>query len=852
MSQVQTPFWSLNQKELFQTLQTDENGLSDEEAKKRLVIYGLNEIEKGAKRTGFSIFLTQFKNPLILVLLGAALISFFLSETVDAIVIIAIVLISAVLGFFQEYKAEKALQVLEKFLTRKARVLRQKEVEDINAQDLVPGDIVLLHLGDIIPADIRLLEEQGLSLNEASLTGESLPVQKQITVVNKELSLPTELKNMVFMGSSVLSGLGRGVVVGTAKNTFIGKTAKYLQEKEFAGEFQKSINSFSGFLLKVILAMTIFVFISNAILGKGFFDSFLFAVALAVGITPEVLPILMTIALSNGALKMAKEKVIVKKLASVEDFGNVDTLCCDKTGTLTEGVLSLIKYINVEDQEDEKVLIQALLCNTERKIGKHFIFNNPLDKALWEDKRAAKFQPVVSQYQILAENEFDFERRRSSVMVKGAGKELLVVKGASDAMLAICSQVKSLDKVRSFTPQEKLKIEKRINDYEKQGYRVIVVGQKEIGRNKTNTKESDLTLEGFLLFQDPAKKTAANALRTLQKLEVKIKILSGDSPFVTEKICQDVGLEIEKDKIITGNDLQGLNELEIEALVRQYNVFSRVTPEQKYLIVKSLNKEGHIVGFLGDGVNDAPALKIADVGISVNSGTEIAKEAADVILLHKNLQILADGIVEGRKIFSNITKYILNTISANFGNMFTVAASSLFLKFIPLLPSQILLNNFISDLPLLTISTDHVDEELLKKPRRWNIKLISRFMIYFGFISTFFDLALIIPLIWFFKVDEAVFRTAWFIESSLSEIVVTFAIRTRHAFWKSQVSKLLLWVSIGTICGTIILPFLPIGQELFEFKALPLFIVGFIALILGLYFGTTEVLKRYFFRRFEL
>ncbi len=828
--------------EVFAQYKTNEKGLTESESEKRRQEYGLNSLEDKTQRHGFRIFVSQFTSPLVLLLIGAASVAYFVGEKIDASVILAIILLNSLLGFFQEYKAERALRALKKLVTIRAKVMRDGNIKEIDAKNLVPGDIVQLNIGDIIPADIRLIRVDDFTADESALTGESVPVLKKIQPIDAQKNIAQDLSNMAFMGTSVSSGLSEGVVVGTGEKTFLGETATFLNQKNPETDFQKSIREFGNFLLKITFAMTIFILIANAALQKPFFDSLLFAIALAVGITPEMLPILMTITLSRGAMRMAKKNVITKTLASVEDFGNIDTLCCDKTGTLTMGKETLFDYRNVDGEKDEGLILYGLLCNSGKAGTSQSAYRNDIDKAIGESKEAKSFVAQASEYGLLDANEFDFERRRMSVIVERQGQKTFITKGGAEAILDVCTM--------TATVKEKMK--NQVEKYEAMGYRVIAIAKKTTTLTKSDKhEEKDLTLLGFLMFLDPPKEGVKESLVLFQKLGVAIKIISGDSAIITRKICHEVGLEIVNNKVISGDELSALSAKEFERICRTHNVFARVTPEQKYKIVELHNKDGHVVGFLGDGINDAPALKAADVGISVDSGSGIAKEAADIILLEKSLSVLAEGIVEGRKIFSNITKYILNTISANFGNMFTVAASSLFLKFIPLLPSQILLNNFLSDIPLLTIGSDHVDAELLKKPKRWNIKFISRFMLVFGLISSFFDLALILPLIFIMKVSPALLQTAWFVESALSEMLITFAIRTRLAFWKSRPSQELIITSIFAATLTVAIPFFWFGKEWFDFVKMPMGILGYIVLLLAAYFLAAEFAKHIFYKKFD-
>ncbi|MFH0869711.1 MAG: magnesium-translocating P-type ATPase [archaeon] len=847
--------WALSIKELLEHFKTSERGLSSSEALERQKSYGTNELLHKDKKHGLGIFLAQFKNPLVSVLVGASIITAFLGNTLEALVILGIVLLNAILGFIQEYKAEKTLRELKRYIMVEGKVLRDGEIVKVDAKDLVPGDIVHLNIGDIIPADVRLIHVDDMTTDESSLTGESLPVIKRITVVSEARSLPQYLHNIAFSETTVASGSGFGVVIATGEKTFFGRIAAHLKQKEPESEFQRSIREFGNFTLKIILAMTVFIFLANALLGKGVLDSFLFAIALAVGITPEVLPIIMTITLSSGALKMSKQKVVVKSLGAVEDLGNIDTLCCDKTGTLTEGALSLHEYADLDGKKDDKLVLYGLLCNSARGTAEGRNFSNPIDKAIWESDKVKALEPLILKYAILDENDFDFERMRMSVNVSFSHdkRSLLIAKGAPESILKVCGFAVIKGKKRRLNKAVRQSIEKRIIDYEEHGYRVIAVAEKSTKKKEADKyQEHDMTMLGFLLFLDPPKESARETLALMKSLSINIKIMTGDSPVITRKICTDVGLEIINGRIITGDELDKLDPAEFYSYANKFNVFARVTPEQKHNIVKSLTEAGRIVGFLGDGINDAPALKAADVGITVDSAAGIAKDASDIILLRKSLNVLADGIKEGRKTFGNINKYIMNTVSANYGNMITVAASSLFLKFIPMLPSQILLNNFISDIPQLTIATDNVDSYFLRKPKKWDIKMISKFMIFFGLISTFFDLALIAFLLLIFKAPPELFRTAWFVESSISEIIVTFAIRSRMPFYKSRPSKWLILSSVLCIALVFGMTYLTVGRAVFEFIAMPWAIVSLVVGVLVTYFITAEIAKRYFFKKFEL
>ncbi len=845
--------WAQETDELLKNLETSVKGLNTLEVEKRLKIHGLNEIAKKDKKSGVIILLEQFTNPLVIVLIIASIIAFFLGEQTDAIIILVIVTINSVLGFVQEFRAEKTVRALRKLIAQKAKALRNGEKIEIENKYLVPGDIVYLNIGDIVPADIRLLQEEEMTIDESSLTGESVPVLKTTTLTPDSRTLPQYLKNIAFMGTHVMSGSGYGVVIATGEKTSFGKTASYLKEPEIVSDFEKSMTHFSTFLLKIILIMTFFIFVVNSVLQHGVLESFLFALALAVGITPEALPIIITISLSKGAQKLAKAHVVVKKLTSIEDLGNMDILCTDKTGTLTEGKLGLQNCFNLEEQTDDQLLIYGMLCN-DAVVSRNKVEGNIVDRAIWESEQKNAVLEEYKKYEIIDRNEFDFTRRRMSAVIKGPdGKKYLVVKGALESIVQVVTKAKI--RGEEVILNHKGHIEEyleKINKYRSQGYTTITIAAKEWdGEQSTKEDERELTLLGFLIFIDPPRKSAKTSLAKMQKLGVEIKILSGDDPLVTEAICQKVNFTILGGKILTGDELDAMDEKHFAEAIEKFNVFSRITPDHKYKIVKTLNTgPERTVAFLGDGINDAPAIKIADVGISVNSATDIAKEAADIILLRQGLHVISEGIIEGRKIFTNITKYILNTVSANYGNMFTVAFSSLFLKFIPLLPSQILLNNLITDTPMLAIATDNIDQEQLRKPKKLDVKMIRSFMSFFGLISTIFDMTLILTLLFVFKAEPNTFRTAWFLESALSEVLVTFAVRTKKPFYKSRPGKLLSWISIAIVLSLLAFVFTPMGKY-FEFVALDVYIMGLILAIVTAYFITAELAKKYFFRKFE-
>lgn len=765
----------------------------------------------------------QFSNRLVLLLLIAAVLSLFLGERIEAAVILGIIGVNSLLGFAQEYRAERALVALRSLIAHTARARRDGESRQVPAPELVPGDVVLLGIGDRVPADLTLERSDKLTIDESTITGESLAAEKAVGAA-------------AFLGTIVTSGSGEGVVTATGATTILGRTATALEQAPPDTDFQKNIRAFSTLLFRITLCMTAFVFLANALLGRGVASSFVFALALAVGITPEALPVVVTIALSTGALRMARAKVIVKRLIAVEDLGNLDVICCDKTGTLTVGEPTLRDFVDTTGRTDEKVLRLGLLGVEEGAQGKS------LDRALWHSEAARNLVSDLSAYEVLDRHELDFQRRCMSVVVRGPGGGRLVVKGAVETILAASS-------VPAGTRQE---LNERAAAFERDGYRVVAVAEKSIPSAQANpAEEVDLTPRGFLLFLDPPKPDVRDTIAEFERLGVKLKVMSGDGPVITRRICRDVGLSLAEDRVVTGVELEGLAADALQALVRRYDAFARVSPDQKRSLVEALRAANHVVGFLGDGVNDAGALRAADVGIAVDSGADVAKEAADIVLLEKSLRVLADGILAGRQTFGNIVKYILNTISANFGNMSTVALSSLFLRFIPLLPSQILLNNLLSDGPLLTISTDNVDAELLRRPRRWHLEVISRFMVLFGLLSAAFDLALIGALLWVLHTGTALFRTAWFVESAMSEIVVTFAIRTRRPLFRSRPGRWLVTTSMAAAVVTLALPFTTAGQQTFAFVVPPVPVMALVAAVVLVYCLGAEVAKGAFFRRFD-
>ncbi|MCX6767847.1 MAG: magnesium-translocating P-type ATPase [Candidatus Micrarchaeota archaeon] len=837
--------WKADAAGVLRALETSAStGLSSKEAASRFQSFGPNDLPRRRARA-LTVFLRQFNSPLILILLAASAISAFLGDVTDAAIITAIVFVSGVLGFVNEYRSEKTVEELNRKISRMAVVLRDGAKQEVHSRHLVPGDVIFVALGDVVPADARIVYSKDLSLNEASITGESLPVEKT-AAPDRRASAIAAARNCVLMGSTVAGGHATCVVLATGLGTQYGKIAGSVAEARPETEFHKGVGQFGLLLVKVTLTLTAFIFVVNLFFaGRGALESLLFALAIAVGITPELLPTIVTIGLAAGARQMSKKHVVVKRLAAVEDFGDIDVLCTDKTGTLTEGTIAVRGHYDASGKSDDTVLAYSLLCNSAVVDKK--IYGNAIDTALWTHALGGPVLPRTAGYEKIEEIPFDYARRLMSVVVKKGGKRMLIAKGAPEAVLAACTHAGFGGKTEPLHWRLK-KIRQAFSELASNGYRVIAVASRDIPSKKqySEADESGLTLLGYVVFSDRPKKTVAAAVAKMREAGISLKILTGDNEQVTGKVCEEIHVPVTG--IVLGSQMDGMSDAQLEKAVEKANVFARVTPDQKLRIIRALKRGGHVVGFLGDGVNDAPALYEADAGISVDSGVDVAKEAADIVLLRKDLHVLVDGILEGRKVFHNTEKYILNTISANFGNMTTLALSSAFLPFIPLLPAQILLNNLISDAPLTTISTDGVDAEELARPKRWDTGTITKFMVYFGILSSVFDFVTILFLIYVAGAAPPLFRTGWFLESLFSEVLVTFAVRTRRPFYASRPSALLAAVSAAAIAFSLWLVYSPYGAW-FSFVQPD---AGFLAVIFGIvaaYFLLAELFKQWFFKK---
>jgi Mg2+-importing ATPase len=837
MIQQPPKYWGVPQSDLLTQLNAKMEGLSAEEAKERLAQYGANLLKPPKRSDILALLIAQFKSPIILTLIFAAGLSAFLHDPADAIIIIAIVLISGLLGFWQEKGAVDALEKMLAIVKIKTTVLRDGKEQDIALEDVVPGDVVILNAGDAIPADSLILESRDLFVDEATLTGESFPVEKNAGLLSTETPL-SKRTNSLFMGTHVMSGTAKAVVIYTGKQAEFGKISEKLKLRPPETEFEHGIRQFGYLLLEVTLLLVIAVFAINVFFHRPVLESFLFSLALAVGLTPQLLPAIISINLAHGAKIMAQQKVIVKRLASIENFGSMNVLCSDKTGTLTEGTVHLNSAIDIDGNPSERVFFHAYLNSFYEK-G----FSNPIDEAIRSYK-----QQDISGYEKVDEVPYDFIRKRLSIMIKKDGRYFMVTKGALSNVLAVCpfAQNKAGDKIDTNTIRQV--IQQKFEDFSNQGFRVLGVAMRDMGTQSVINKDSeqDMTFLGFLLFFDPPKKGVLETIDRLKQLGVSLKIITGDNRLVAAKISQDVGKP--DAKILTGPELREISDAALLQKVTQTDIFAEVEPNQKERIIIALRKAGYVVGYIGDGINDVSALHASDVSISVDTAADVAKESADIVLLEKNLDVLVQGVHQGRTTLANTMKYVFMATSANFGNMFSMAGASLFLSFLPLLPKQILLTNLMTDFPEMTIATDRTDVEMVNQPRRWNISFIKKFMITFGLISSVFDYLTFGVLLFILHATPAQFRTGWFVESVISASIIVLVIRSRRPFFKSMPGKYLSIATIAIVIATLILPFTPLGK-IFDFVHLPLSFLMILGIIMVLYILTAELAKKIFYQK---
>jgi P-type Mg2+ transporter len=840
MNQPPAAFWSVSSTEMLQRLGAAREGLGGEEARQRLARYGSNLLRPAKRSNTLSLLLAQFRSPLILLLLFATALSFFLHDSVNALIILTIVLASGLLGFWQEHSATSAVEKLLAMVQVKATVLRDGKPAEVPLEEIVPGDIVVLNAGDIVPADSLVNESRDLFVDEATLTGETYPAEKLAGVLAAETPLGRR-SNALWMGTHVVSGSARALVIATGGQTEFGKVSERLKLRPPETEFERGIRRFGFFLMLVTLVLVMAIFAINLYLERPVLDSLLFSLALAVGLTPQLLPAIISINLARGAKRMAQAGVIVKRLASIENFGSMNVICSDKTGTLTEGTVRLQSALDVTGAPSDKVLLYAYL-NAIYETG----FTNPIDDAI----RAHRTFDLAG-YSKADEIPYDFLRKRLSILVAHDNAHFMVTKGALKNVLDVCSTAETESGIVVDIASVRDQIQRHLEEFSGNGLRTLGVAYKNMGSAALMGKadEAGMTFLGFLVLYDPPKADIVETIASLKELGVSLKIITGDNRLVAASVSRQMGLA--GMKILTGPELQQLSDGALLNQVIEVDVFAEIEPNQKERIILALKKAGNVVGYMGDGINDASALHAADVGISVESAVDVAKEAADIVLLRKDLGVLVQGVREGRTTFANTLKYVFMATSANFGNMFSMAGISLFLPFLPLLPAQILLTNLMTDVPEMTIATDRVDPEMVDHPRRWDIAAIRKFMLTFGLVSSVFDYLTFGALLLILHADKDQFRTGWFLESVVSACLIVLVIRSRKPFFRSRPGKYLLVATLLTVIATVILPFTPLGG-IFGFSPLPYSFLLCIAAIVVLYIIVAELAKTVFYGKVKI
>jgi Mg2+-importing ATPase len=830
---------SLPLQDLFEQLHTSESGLTSQQAQRRLSEVGPNETV-GVQRTSALVqFLRLFLNPLIIILLLASIVSAFLGDVINASIIVAMVLLGVSLNFVQTYRSQRVVERLRAGVAPTATVLRDGKWAELPRRELVPGDVIRLAAGDLVPADARLLSAVDVHVQQAALTGESMPVEKRAGDQITTSQNPAEAPNCVCLGTSIVSGSATALVTATGRNTAFGDIVERLMHRPPETEFERGIRRFGFLILQTVFFLILFVFLAGVAFHHPLFESVLFAIALAVGLTPEFLPMITTVTLGQGAARMAKQKVIVKHLESMQNFGSIDVLCSDKTGTLTSGNMALDQHLDLHAQPSERVFLFAYL-NSMYETG----IKSPLDAAIMQHESLD-----VSSYKKLGEVPFDFERRRLSVVVEsGDAGPLLITKGAPESVVGVCSMYEVDNEQKALDGEARTRCEATYQRLSTQGLRMLALAYRPVPAQQAYhaADEHDLVLLGFLTFSDPPLADVAEVLRALSRDGVQVKILTGDNELVTSHVCSQVGLD--GSQMVLGSELDRMSDAALAHVVERTTLFARVSPAQKNRIIMALKSRHHVVGFLGDGINDAPSLHAADVGISVATAVDVAKDAAAIILLERSLQVLHNGILEGRKAFGNVIKYLLMGTSSNFGNMFSMAGAFVFLPFLPMLPTQILLNNFLYDLAQVTIPTDNVDPSFIQKPQRWNIGLIRDFMVCIGPISSIYDFLTFFMLLWVFQASAPLFHTGWFVESLATQTLVLFIIRTASNPLRSRPSLPLALTTLTVVALGIVLPYTPLAVDL-GFTPLPGLYFLFLAGMTITYLLLVELVKRRLMRR---
>ncbi|WP_193335567.1 magnesium-translocating P-type ATPase [Devosia beringensis] len=836
-------YWNEDPTALAASLGAGLGGLTSERAASQFAAVGPNSVQDAPRLSALRLLLRQFESPLVLILAFAAAISLVLQQWVDSGIILAIVLGSSLLSFYQEYRASTAVEELKKRLALTARVLRDGQEQVLPVMQLVPGDVILLSAGNLIPADGIILEAQDFLVSEASMTGESFPVEKRPGVVAPDAPL-AERTNAVFLGASVRSGTAKVMVVRTGRRTEFGAIAARLQARQPETDFARGVRQFGYLLIRVMVVIVLFVLTMNLLLARPVIESLLFAVALAVGLSPELLPAIISVTLSAGARAMSRRGVIVRRLDAIENLGSMTVLCTDKTGTLTEGTIVLSEVLDAEARPSDEVK-QLAYVNSALETG----IGNPLDAAIVAAGASAGL--TIPGLTKIDEIPYDFVRRRLTIVVADSadpGNHLIVTKGAFSTVLDSCTAFEREGAEVPLDQGARENLDTVFKGKGQEGFRVLALATRRVAvkPDYDHDDERDMVFRGFLVFLDPPKPEARDTIGNLARLGIAIKVISGDNRHVTAHMAEAVGLNAAS--MLTGEELSGMKDEALWNLAPRTDLFVEIDPQQKERIVRALQQTGHSVGYLGDGINDAPALHAADVGISVAEAVDVARESADIILLSRDLDVLRQGVEDGRRTFANTLKYISITTSANFGNMISMALATPLLPFLPLVAKQILLNNFLSDLPSLAIASDTVDPERLSSPQRWSVKDIQRFMIVFGLISSVFDMLTFAVLLYIFHAGQAVFQTSWFMISLLTELGVVLVLRTRKPAFHSSPSRLLLWSTLAVASATFAIPFLGGVSALFGFVPLSATELAAVVAIVGGYVVATEIAKAWFFR----
>lgn len=839
-----------SKEELFSLYHTKEEGLSTKNARELLELKGKNITIKNDKKSIFKILIDSFKDEFILILIFLSLINFLLKDSLGSIIILLIAFISASIRFIEDYSINKFNQKLKKKVTTKVTVIRNNTPTELNITEVVPGDIVKLNAGSIIPADIKIIESKDLFLNQANYTGESILVEKETSLDNNNPDL-FNISNIALMSSNVVSGLGTGLVLKTGFDTYLGSVGSKIKFSKDNTNFTQGIKSISKLLIKYMVLVCLFVIIVDGLIKKNFSEALLFALSVAVGITPSMLPMIVNVNLSKGSKRLAKKDVLVKDITSIENLGSIDILCTDKTGTLTENKIVLEKYIDATGKESKNVLEYAYL-NSTYSTG----IKNLVDKAIITYGTKNRIEALTTKYEKIDEIPFDYTRKKQSVVVKNKNKYLMITKGALEEILTDCQEVKLENRVVRLTKDIKDNIISKAKDLASEGMQVIALAIKDTYPGKdlfNSSSEKNLVFIGFVAFLDEPKKGVKSILNKLSNINVKVKILTGDNPYATKNICSLAGLN--SGNILLGSDIEKMSDEELTPLLETTDVFARMNPLEKERIVHLYKKTGHVVGYMGDGVNDAPALSSADVGISVNTAASIAKETSDIILLKSGLNVIYDGILEGRKVYGNIIKYIKMALSGDLGDVFSIMLASIFLPFLPLIPIQMLIQDFIYDFSQLGIPDDNVDPEYLKTPRKWDVKGISRFMLIMGLTSSLIDALAFLIFLFIFKyntIDKAsYFQTAWFITCLVTELTIIYNIRTsKIPFMESNASKKLNILIIFSLLLTIIMPVILSPIKSFNFVILPFYFYFILFALVNLYFLLVLLVKKVYIKKY--